>query len=205
MKKFIEQIRNKDRTLPPSAVDDDCDNQTSPEILERKEPASITKTTLTQTIGYSATMMESGIKVAFFVPIDEGRSFKKIKDQRIFVLGVTHSPAIFRCAVKKQNQAFYLMSIKDITDVYVGKHMLAFQHSVAQGCVGNCCCSVVARDSDLHFEAQSPEVLREWLGGLQNLIATAGKQTVYDCMQSSSIDEQGLSLQGKKKAKKRKV
>lgn len=144
-----------------------------------KDNEPITQSKLEREVGFSARMMKKGFDCDLFVPIKNGKDFRRQKKMCVYY-SPEQKDSLITCPQGKKSNTHDMYYIREITDVYIGKQMIAFQSKSGKSAHEHRCCSLVTQNGELHLEAKSAEELTRWLSGVSNLINSVGRKTVYD-------------------------
>merc|ERR1719397_287440 len=83
--------------------------------------------------------------------------------------------------VKNENKVVYL---HQLTDIYVGKQQKIFQSPIAKDVEDQCCFSIVSKRDQkkvtLHIQAESVEVMKTWMVGINYILTTIGRKVVLE-------------------------
>lgn len=183
---------------PECAPDGDRSLSVSPVEATRKlsaKNAPITQDKLTGAQAFTEIQMSTGVKCSVYISDDDGKTFKEKQGMTVFYQRDRGGHAALMFAANKENCTATLgIFISEISDVYVGKQMNAFQQPCAKNATDNRCVSLVSKARHLDIELKSPEVLTGWLSGVSELIKKVGRKTVYENQKESEIKDCPLSL-----------
>lgn len=74
--------------------------------------------------------------------------------------------------------------LHQLTDIYVGKQQKIFQGPIASGVEDQCCFSIVSKRGgkriSLHIQAESVEVMKTWMVGINHILTTIGRKVVLE-------------------------
>jgi hypothetical protein len=68
----------------------------------------------------------------------------------------------------------------ELTDIYVGKQQPIFKHPIAKDIEDQKCFSVIAKKNVLHVQAESVQVMKDWMVGINYVLTSTGRKVVLE-------------------------
>lgn len=68
----------------------------------------------------------------------------------------------------------------ELTDIYVGKQQPIFKHPIAANVEDQSCFSVISKTKTLHVQAESVQVMKDWMVGINYVLTSAGRKVVLE-------------------------
>jgi len=89
--------------------------------------------------------------------------------------------SIYWCerGARKEEPAKCLL-MHELTDIYVGKQQPIFKHPVAKDIEDQKCFSVIAKRNVLHVQAESVQVMKDWMVGINYVLTSTGRKVVLE-------------------------